>query len=126
MIRCKYIAPYNIPPRVLDDVSLTIPDQALSVRQILERYAVGASIDASQHIGSFDDNADFDDFAPTESPDFDLADIQTERDALDGMRDARREQTSPLVPADESKETTSADPETPPENAPSGREKPAT
>lgn len=130
MIRSKYIAPFNNPPRDLDDVSLTIPDQALSVRQILERYAVGATLDASHYVGSFDNDADFDDFTPSESPDFDLADIQGERDALARMHVARESGQSEEesgVPSDKDtrdlsdKETRDSSKE-----APTGREKPAT
>lgn len=110
-MRKKYIDPANIPPRKLDSTSITIPDQALSVRQILERYAVGSNVDASLHEGSFDNDADFDDFAPSESPDFDLADIQQERELLLALRE---------VSGDESRESPAeAPPPDPPKQDPS-------
>lgn len=42
--------------------SMTVPEQSLTIRQILDRYARGIPLESKQPI--WDDNADIDDFMP--------------------------------------------------------------
>jgi len=54
-------------------VSLTVPDQSLTVREILVRFANHQPVDGDRSY-YYDGYDSFDDADPTASPDFDLAD----------------------------------------------------
>ena len=40
--------------------SSTVPDQSLTIKEILERYSVGAPLDISSRDGIYNEDADFD------------------------------------------------------------------
>jgi len=54
--------------------SLTIPDQSLTIRQILERFTRGQVLDVAHHDSIGYDDPDFDDVDPTLDPAFDIID----------------------------------------------------
>lgn len=79
------VTKYGIPPEQLEPhwtsarPSLTVPDQTLSVRELLERFTTGLLTPQSVwHEDVGDDFSDLDNPNPADSPDFDL----TDRDAL--------------------------------------------
>lgn len=55
--------------------SLTVPNQSLSVRDILQRYTMGAMIPEVSHSVYYDGEEDFDAVDPRLDRDFDLSDI---------------------------------------------------
>lgn len=76
-------------------LSMTVPDQNLSIRDILERYARGNEMPIG-HSGHYDgEDVSFDDIDPTLDPAFDLADYSAEIGNLKqkaAEREAEREQ----------------------------------
>lgn len=58
-----------------DPVSLTIPDESKTVRQLLEDYSKGKHLGISSRDGLYDDDADFDDYNYLEDGNTDLVDI---------------------------------------------------
>ncbi|AXH76041.1 MAG: hypothetical protein [Microviridae sp.] len=64
-------------------ISMTVPGQGYSLKDILEKFTNGMALDV-QHLGQYAENPDFDNIDPTLSPDFDLSDmseIQSEQQA---------------------------------------------
>lgn len=81
MIYSKYNLPQSIitPGWCSDLPSMTVPDQTLSVRELLERFTTGLLTPQSVwHDDVGDDFSDLDNPNPADAPDFDLVD----RDAL--------------------------------------------
>lgn len=81
IILSKYHLPTTItePHWTSEKPSLTVPDQTLSVRELLERFTTGLLTPQSVwHEDVGDDFSDLDNPNPADSPDFDL----TDRDAL--------------------------------------------
>lgn len=56
--------------------SLTIPDQSLTIREIVERFVMGEPT-LGQRAVHYDEVEDFDNIDPTLDPAFDLADVST-------------------------------------------------
>lgn len=56
--------------------SKTIPDEAYTVAQILERFMRGQGVDG-QRVIHYGEDEDFDDYDPTLDPDFDIVDAYT-------------------------------------------------
>jgi hypothetical protein len=54
--------------------SMTVPDQAISVSELLARYTRGIAPSCARE-AYWDDNPEFDNVDPSESPDFDLSDV---------------------------------------------------
>lgn len=52
--------------------SITVPDQSLTVEEIIDLYARGIGIDNIYHHGEGLDDPDFDDIDPTTNPSFDI------------------------------------------------------
>lgn len=76
----KFATPYNFKPvfdSVDDPVSLTVPDQCLSIREIFERYRDGRPLSSkySEHDGWPSREPDFDDYQRYEDGDYDLSDL---------------------------------------------------
>lgn len=61
--------------------SETVPNQAFTVTEVLQKFQAGTLPNISKKI-YFEENADFDNINPTESPDFDLADATILKDQL--------------------------------------------
>lgn len=57
------------------DDSLTIPDQAMSIRQILADYTIGRDNNVLARNPQYSNTDDFDNIDPTSDPSFDLADM---------------------------------------------------
>lgn len=57
-----------------NDPSETVPDMALTIREILAKFSRGQSLPIG-HEGQFEENPDMDNINPLSSPDFDLSDI---------------------------------------------------
>lgn len=67
----------------VDDENIVEPSEAYTVRELVYRIACGMPVPASLLAGDYPEvDADFDDFHPTESPDFDLADYAAMQDDL--------------------------------------------
>lgn len=62
-------------------LSLTQPDLAFSVQELLERFTHG-SMPAVIHEGTYQEDADFDNYDKTRDGAFDLADAVLEKEAL--------------------------------------------
>ena len=76
-------------------VSMTIPDQSLSIQEILQMYTSGITPDV-QHDGYFEsENGDvsFDDYDVTRAPDVDPVDVQAEMDHLRREVSSRRQES---------------------------------
>lgn len=58
---------------VIDGDSETVPNQAFTVTEVLQKFQAGTLPNISKKI-YFEENTDFDNINPTEAPDFDLAD----------------------------------------------------
>ena len=54
--------------------SVTVPDDALSVKQLLDRFTSGVELPPIQKSAYYEDNQDFDSYDVTKDPAFDLAD----------------------------------------------------
>nr|QJB19970.1 MAG: hypothetical protein [Microvirus sp.] len=67
----------------VDKVSMTVPDQAMTIKQILEKYTNGINPNVSRQVGYHDGEPTFDDIDPTRDPEFDLADITIHKDELE-------------------------------------------
>lgn len=65
-VKKRYVKPSDQP-------SLTVPDQALTIRQIFDLFRAGKAISDQQPI--YYSGGDFDDFDETKAPDFDLSDV---------------------------------------------------
>lgn len=64
--------PSDNPGELTTKKSVTVPDQSLTVEEILDLYARGIGIDSIYHEGSGLDDPSFDDLDPTQRPDFDI------------------------------------------------------
>lgn len=75
-----------------DEVSMAVPDQTYTVRQLFERMASGLSLDDSGIIRPiyYDDNEDIDNPDPTQNPAFDLADYSEQVDLLNETLEQRQ------------------------------------
>lgn len=75
-----------------DEVSMAVPDQTFTVRQLFERMASGMSLDDSGIIRPiyYDDNEDIDNPDPTKNPAFDLADYSEQIDFLNESIEQRK------------------------------------
>lgn len=64
---------------VSDEPSMTVPDQALSIKELYERYALGRPLDVHEYNGTYEfdlnDPDDFDVDLRHEAPDYDLTDL---------------------------------------------------
>lgn len=54
--------------------SITVPDEALSVKQLLDRFTSGVELPPIQKPAYYEDSQDFDSYDVTKDPAFDLAD----------------------------------------------------
>lgn len=54
--------------------SLTVPDQSLTIEEILKRFVVGESLPIGKNVYHDGEDPDFNDYDPTLDPNFDLAD----------------------------------------------------
>ncbi|KAA6326505.1 hypothetical protein EZS27_024394 [termite gut metagenome] len=68
---------------VSDLPSLTVPDQAISIPDLLEKYVNGTLLPCEKTPYYADGDVSFDDFNPTLSPDFDLVDAQLIKEDLE-------------------------------------------
>lgn len=69
-----------------DEPSMTVPDQSLTVRDLLERYTRGiAPACAREPLYDDRENLDFEDVDPSERPDFDLVDVDLHRRNLEAL-----------------------------------------
>lgn len=75
--------PKQIKAEKLNPISLTVPGQAFSIREILEKFTRGMSFDNIAKQPQFMDNPDFDSYDFTTSPDFDLADVTNHKAAIE-------------------------------------------
>lgn len=66
--------PANWPGEINEEPSLTVPDQAYTVQELLEKFTSGGIPPVSLP-GQYDDDPSFDDIDPTRLGDFDLADL---------------------------------------------------
>lgn len=79
---------FNYDPSVsyedVEGVSLAVPDQSYTVKELFERMARGLPLDdrISQRATYYDDDEDIDNPDPTQRPDFDLTDYDTEMSSL--------------------------------------------
>lgn len=80
----KFQTQYNYDPssdsnfNIVDDVIVTIPDDSLTIQEILTRFSVDgwtSAMRGGSYTGSSGD--DFNDYDPSEDPGFDLADYST-------------------------------------------------
>lgn len=62
-------------------VSLTVPDQSMTIQEILRRFATGQTIGVGKQI-YYDDLDDFDQIDPTLDPNFDLSDVSLIRNEI--------------------------------------------
>ncbi|UKI47059.1 MAG: hypothetical protein L6V92_06085 [Phocaeicola vulgatus] len=85
----------------VDDANIVEPSEAYTVRELVYRIACGMPVPASSLAGDYPEvDADFDDFHPTESPDFDLADYAAMQDELEARyahKFVRKDVTPPTV-----------------------------
>jgi hypothetical protein len=88
-----FLTPYQFDPLAsvcrepdYTEPSMTVPDQSLTVREILERYVRGIAPSCA-YDPLYDDreDLDFDDANPAESPDFDLSDIDSHERKLQSL-----------------------------------------
>jgi hypothetical protein len=105
---------------VQTEPSMTVPDQSLTVSQLLDRYTRGLAPPIA-HDPLYDDreDLDFDDVNPAERPDFDLSDLTEHRlrmeslsnqvqDEIRSKSKKKKEEEQPpppAVPASETSET---------------------
>lgn len=94
---------------------VTVPDQSLTVREILERYTSGVNPEIHEYEdeGLFDPNHEFD-MDPTEDRDFDLSDYQFykdyyERHASSASLEAGEIKEEPAQPVESSSGESSSD-----------------
>lgn len=94
--------PYNYHEQITDEVqysfndeaSETIPDQSLTIEEILMKFAQGETV----HLGSTfyyesnDESASFDDIDPTKDPAFDLADVSEIQASIEIRKRLRKEE----------------------------------
>ncbi|WGL31467.1 hypothetical protein [Dipodfec virus UOA04_Rod_1087] len=92
----------------VDDVSMAVPDQTYSVRQLFERMAKGLSLSDSGlvHPVYYDNDEDIDNPDPTQDPAFDLADYSEQMDNLQDtiasrINSAKAEKRSEKAKADD-------------------------
>lgn len=89
----------------VDDENIVEPSEAYTVRELVYRIACGMPVPASSLAGDYPEvDADFDDFHPTESPDFDLADYAAMQDDLQARYEHRYFRKD-VTPSDDSKST---------------------
>ncbi|KAA6326487.1 hypothetical protein EZS27_024412 [termite gut metagenome] len=88
----KFYSQYSLLPShsrccepVSNSPSLTIPDQALSVQELLFRYTAGTLSSISKIPHYQDGDISFDDFDPTSDPAFDLVDAQEIKESLEAQ-----------------------------------------
>jgi len=77
-----FTTPYTFNPlldrgEVNKGESMTIPDQSLTIRQILERFTLGQPVMGSHAVMYDGENPSHDDIDPTLDPAFDLSDYTT-------------------------------------------------
>lgn len=79
-----------------DEPSLTVPDEAHSVKQILEKFVSGIPLSISQD-GKYESEVNFDSVDVTRNPAFDLTDAEAEANDIEkryqeakALRDAER------------------------------------
>ena len=53
--------------------SVTVPNQSMSIREIIQRFSLGQSVSGAREV-YYDDEEDFDNVDPTLDPNFDLSD----------------------------------------------------
>ena len=92
---------------VNNEPSMTIPDQSMSIEEIVTRFASGEPISVGQDVYYETDevNASFSDVDPTMDPSFDLSDYSAMRSEL-SQRKARKEADDART-QDEARTTTS-------------------
>jgi hypothetical protein len=90
--------------------SMTVPDQSLTVAEILDRYTRGIAPPCA-HTPIYDDRDDlgFDDVNPVDRPDFDLSDIDANRRQLEIFaaqmkEDGTKKSTKKVKASEEAKE----------------------
>jgi len=69
---------------------MTIPDQSLPTRKILELYTRGRSVDIAHHQAIGYDNPDWDDVDPTLDPAFDIIDAHNLKSEIIERQESRK------------------------------------
>lgn len=114
-----FVNPYIYDPEenyryevISDTSSLTIPDQSLTVREILDRYTRGIPMDISMEdndLGYDGDDPSFDDVNPFLDPAFDLSDLtdmELERVRLLAEQEQAQRTQEAAAPVSNEKDTT--------------------
>jgi len=98
----------DFPAEDLDYLTdMTVPNQSLTVQEIMERFTRGQSLPDITRRVSFDGSDDFDSIDRTQEPDYDLsdatidlaelkADIDAKRQAKKRAKDAPKSEDKPL------------------------------
>lgn len=87
--RLDFSNPYEVQS---DTVSLTVPNQSMTVREIVERFVRGQDIDSISHDVYYDGLEDYDRADPTLRPDFDLSDYSAISEEIEERIRAKAEQ----------------------------------
>lgn len=66
--------------------SLTIPDDAISIKELLMNYVKGIPDLRARNAQYASAEPDFEDYDPTQDPDFDLADYASEMERIQALR----------------------------------------
>lgn len=78
---------------VVDPVSMTVPDQTYSVRELFERMRLGLSLDKAQgNAVEYDDDPDIDNPDPTQEYGFDISDAHNMLDDLENRYNTAQSQ----------------------------------
>jgi hypothetical protein len=98
--------------------SMTVPDQAISVSELLARYTRGIAPSCARE-SYWDDNPEFDNVDPSEAPDFDLSDVAANASRVATLHDKLvEEEISRRKSVARSKSVAKETPENPPNPAP--------
>ena len=84
----------DMPGENLDyETVVTVPDQALSVRELINNFTVGQPIDGGKPV-YYDEGEDFED-DPTMRPDFDLVDAEELAEDIKAAREKAKPEEEP-------------------------------
>ncbi|QCS36964.1 hypothetical protein [Tortoise microvirus 35] len=119
----KFLTQYNYLENIVDSSvsrydyssysplpSLTVPDESLTVSELLDRYAKGQPLGVPYYEPRYPDNEpDFDDFDPTEYGNYDLADYYNDSlDCIDKLKFVKREKERRLKEEEERQRRTTS------------------
>jgi hypothetical protein len=121
-----FSTPYSFDPAfevcfesVSDEPSMTVPDQSLTVSEILDRYTRGlAPPIARDPIYDDRENLDFDDVDPVDRPDFDLSDVSEHRLRLESLSNQLKDEIRAKSKAKKEKENADLPPVPPTQTPP--------